>query len=222
MAVSREQAREILVRSLYERSNNPGAQPEFEEKEIYDLVGGEVAPVIVHTILNELLRSRLIRQTRAAPVMFEILDSLLDEAERAIVLAPTSRQVDDLPGFINSSSIPASDRFVTLDHNGDTYREAVAALDAAVAAFREDHGLDNEWGPEKGVLLRTLEAGRELLRTQQVRIATVFSTIVAPLQIIRDRYQDAVVAGLVTAGADPLIHALGHALSSILSLIGLS
>ena len=221
MAVSRGQARAVLIQRLYERSNDPEAEPEFEEEEIHDLVRDEIAPVIVHTLLMEFLRDSLIRQTRAAPVMFEVTDSLFYEAE-ALVSAQPTRQVDDPSRFITSPSVPASDRFVTLDHNGDPYMEAVAALDAAVAAFRDDHRLDNEWGPEKSVLLRTLEAGRELLPTQQIRVATVFSTIVAPLQIIRDRYQDAVVAGLVTSGADQLIHAIGHALSSILSLIGLS
>jgi hypothetical protein len=119
-------------------------------------------------------------------------------------------------------SIPAADRIVTLDHNSDPYKKAVRALDEAVAAFKEDRLLENEWGSEKGVLLRTLAVGRELLEEGQLRVATAFSTIVAPLQIIREHYNHAIIAGLVTAGADQLIHTIGHAISSLLALLGIS
>lgn len=118
--------------------------------------------------------------------------------------------------------VPGSDRVVRLDHNSDPYREAIAALDQALAEFRADRLLENEWGPEKGILLRTIEAGRELLEEGEARAATIFSTIIAPLQIVRDRYDHAIVAGLVTAGADQLIASISHAISSVLSLVGLS
>jgi hypothetical protein len=121
-----------------------------------------------------------------------------------------------------SLAIPASDRVVTLDHNSHPYNEAIAALDAAVTAFREDHRLENDWGPEKGILLRSIEGGQQLLKETEVRVATLFTTIIHPLRIILDRYRDAVAASLITAGVDHLISTIERAVSSVLTLIGVS
>jgi hypothetical protein len=120
-----------------------------------------------------------------------------------------------------SESIPAADRVVALDHNSDPYRDAVRALDEAVAAFKEDHFLDNEWGPEKGTLLRVIGEGRELLKEGQVRVATIFSTIVMPLRILSHRYQDAIAEGMAKAVVEQMIHLAGKGISAVLKLLGL-
>jgi hypothetical protein len=117
-------------------------------------------------------------------------------------------------------SIPAADRVVTLNHNSDPYKEAISALDAAVTAFRKDHRLENDWGPEKGALLRSIEAGQELLKESQVRVATVIAIIVYPLRVVRERYEHAIAAGLITAAADQLVPVLARAIHAVLSLIG--
>jgi hypothetical protein len=101
--------------------------------------------------------------------------------------------------------VPASDLMVALNHNSDPYREALRALDSAVSAFRNDHCLEDEWGPEKGILLQSIEAGQRLLKEGQVRAATIYTTIVSPLRIVADRYKEAVAAELVTAGVDQVI-----------------
>jgi hypothetical protein len=101
--------------------------------------------------------------------------------------------------------VPASDLMVALNHNSDPYREALRALDSAVSAFRNDHCLEHEWGPEKGILLQSIEAGQRLLKEGQVRAATIYTTIVSPLRIVADRYKEAVAAELVTASVDQVI-----------------
>jgi hypothetical protein len=116
--------------------------------------------------------------------------------------------------------IPASNRVVSLNHNGDPYREAIRSLDAAVLAFKADHHLDNAWGPEKSALLKAIEAGRELLNGTEIRVATLFAIVISPLKIVRDRYQEAMVAGLVTAGVDQVIPLFSKAITALMNLLG--
>ena len=123
---------------------------------------------------------------------------------------------------LSEVAVPAAGRVASLDHNSDPYRDAVATLDAALKEFKEDRLLENEWGPEKGALVTTIEAGRNLLEQGEVQAATIFATIVAPLRVVRDRYEHAIVAGLVTAGAVQVVGALGHAITLVLRLIGMA
>jgi len=136
-----------------------------------------------------------------------------------------SRIVSAFPGSTSpagtNDTIPAADRVVTLDHNSKPYSDAIRALDEAVATFKEDKLLDNEWGPEKRALLRTIEAGRELLKEGQVRVATIFSTIVMPLRVVCQKYQDAIAEGMAKAVAEQIMHRVSEGISAILSLLGL-
>jgi hypothetical protein len=139
-------------------------------------------------------------------------------------LSVIQNRLQGLVGTENKTApvIPAADRFVTLDHNSDPYKVAVAALNDALAAFKEDHLLENEWGAEKAALLQTIEHGRELLKGAEAHVATIYATIVAPLRVLRERYEHAIVAGLITAGVDHLLPLCSKAVSTILSLIGMS
>jgi hypothetical protein len=133
----------------------------------------------------------------------------------SLVVRDRDRKEGSPPTFI-----PASDRVVPLDHNSDPYREAISALDAAVTEFRADHRLENEWGPEKRILILSIEAGQQLLKEGAVHIRTVLSTTIEPLRIIADRYRDAITAGLITAGVDHVLPLIERAISALFALIG--
>ena len=108
------------------------------------------------------------------------------------------------------SSIPASDRVVSLDHNSPDYKNAVSSIEKVIQEFREDHHLDNEFGHEKGALLKTLEAGRELLNDSMVNVRVSIALIVEPLKRIIQKYDQVFVGALAAT-----------ALSLILKLLGL-
>jgi hypothetical protein len=232
---SRQELRKTLIQRLYEYSNSPNAESEIEDEQIFDLMSDQAGKPIVNALIIKLLQERLLRQTRAGPIMYEITDAFLDEAEEiesevaTVAISTDTPQAGTAPTFLtfaeaqNSrvAAIPASDRVVPLNHNSDPYREAIRSLDAAVLAFREDH-LDNLWGPEKGALLTSIEAGRQLLDETEVRVATVFATVISPLKIIRDKYREAIIAGLVTAGVDHMISLVDNAIGSLLALLGVA
>jgi hypothetical protein len=125
-------------------------------------------------------------------------------------------------GPLGAPTVPAADRVVTLQHNSDPYKDAIEALDAAVAEFRKDHHFENDWGPEKTILLQSLEAGQNLLLQTQVQVATAYGTLVVSLQVIREKYDHAIVAGLITAAVDRVVPAVERAIGLLLTLLGLS
>ena len=106
--------------------------------------------------------------------------------------------------------IPASDRYVTIDHNQAKVAETISTLDRAIQEFKEDKMLDNELGQEKAALAGALEAGRKLLDDTNVWLGTAISTLIQPLKRIAAKYKEAAIQG----GASAVINlALGHLLS---------
>lgn len=96
-------------------------------------------------------------------------------------------------------AVPASDRVVTLDHNSAEYKEVVTSLDAVIAAFREDHRLNNALGREHSAILHALDGAKELLQDSQVHLGAVTNLVLRPLRHVWEiakRYDNQVVTGL--------------------------
>ena len=216
---------DLQIEVLYAICKNayvPGAGHYFTLSGLEQILGEKISPAI-RMALSSLIQNGYIyysdtRYQITADGIYYIEHGLADQnSEVFTALTHNAAASSTLPMII-----PASDRAVALDHNSDPYKRAVNALDAAVIAFREDHRLENEWGGEKGVLIQAIEAGQRLLKESEVRVATIFTTIVTPLRITLDRYRDAVAAGLITAAVDHLIPAIESAIRAVLALIGVS
>ena len=197
-----------ILRAIYEDAFRPGNRSPFSTKDLDKVLPSELIFGITPNIIEHLYKEGNLDRNSAGYYSISL------QGIRSVEFV-----FDDDPK--DAAILPAADRVVSLNHNSDPYKEAVKALDEAVAAFKEDSSLGNEWGQEKGVLLRTIEAGRELLTELTVSVATIHTTIIEPLRIIRERYKDAVVAGLVTAGADQVISLIGRAASFLRALFGL-
>ena len=95
-----------------------------------------------------------------------------------------------------ASSIPASDRNVSIDHNSQEYLDTVAALDEVIQEFDNDHNLDNELGHEKSALLKALVAGRTLLEDTVINVVIGTALLMEPLKRIAAKYDQALVGAL--------------------------
>jgi hypothetical protein len=127
-------------------------------------------------------------------------------------------ELNDLEG----SSIPASNRTVTIDHNGDPYKEAISALEAVLQEFRKDHKSSiNHFDIEDRVLFKVLEAGRTLLDETEVYLETAENYLIRPLRRIIERYDQAIVGILVVEHGSEMLTAAKTALDAVLKLLGL-
>ncbi len=88
--------------------------------------------------------------------------------------------------------VPASNRYVSLDHNNQSYIEAIETIDIIIQEFREDHCLDNDLGHEKGALLKALEGGRELLNDTEVNVRIATALLIEPLKRITEKFGEKV------------------------------
>lgn len=157
---------------------------------------------------EQILIRKLMREGSSA---LELLSWGPNERERNpnIDVAPPSSQLTltsyppsvIISGPQDAIEIPASDRIVTLNHNSDLYRDAVEALDRVITEFKEDRILDNKAKAEKIALVRTLEAGRELLLSQAINLHIGLVLLVDPLkrwlETYRSEIRQATIAGLI-------------------------
>ena len=130
-------------------------------------------------------------------------------------LSKTQRELDPALGTVSMpESIPAADRTVSLDHNSSDYEASVAALNEAIREFREDQKFGNQFRAEKHALIKTLEAGRELLENTQVQINVAIAMTIEPLKIVAKKYESELIASSVTV-------ALTTAITLLLRLFGI-
>jgi len=212
---------EILY-AIYEDAFREGSSAAFQIDQLHTILPRKLILGVTRAIIQDLRSERYLDYLTNEGFAITSTGIRFIELELEDQNSRLSEIVRERDQGVVGTAIPASDRRVNLDHNSDPYREAIAALDAALQTFKEDRLLENEWGPEKGALIQTIEAGRELLKQGEVQVATMFATIIAPLQVIREKYEHAIVAGLVTAGADQLVSSLGHAVTLLLRLFGMA
>lgn len=106
-------------------------------------------------------------------------------------------------------SVPASDRIVSQSDNQETWDQATKSIDNVIAEFKEDHKtFGNESVHEKTALIRTLEAGRDLLNEEVIKVQMGIVLLLDPLKMIRTRVEefhakhsgvkDSLIASLIT------------------------
>lgn len=107
------------------------------------------------------------------------------------------------------TAIPASDRMVSLDHNSETYKGAVGAIDQVITAVSGDNEYGASAPEEKAALVGALRAGRSLLDAVEVKVAAVQATLLPALQYVADNFAKGAVAALGAV-----------AVAAVLTLIG--
>jgi hypothetical protein len=78
------------------------------------------------------------------------------------------------------TEIPASDRTVTLDHNSQSYQEAVEAVDRLEELVRQTNDYDDP--DDKEQKLAELDAGRRLLKPIRVRVRAVAQVLAGAIR----------------------------------------
>ena len=99
-------------------------------------------------------------------------------------------------------SFPASDRRVSISHN--EYIKVEPALSDLVEHLDRDNGLPDDPTFRQRVIGQ-IRAGRELLRSGEIKLYVLQITLFAALNELIDRYKDTVISGLAVALLDHLL-----------------
>ncbi len=119
----------------------------------------------------------------------------------------------DVAEWADESRVPAADRFVTRADNANAFDDAAKSLDEVLKEFRDDHKLGNILGEEKTILIKTLEAGRDLLDNSTINVQMGFLLTVEPLKNFLHRHKDQITSGSIVALIGKAIDKLVEVLS---------
>jgi hypothetical protein len=86
---------------------------------------------------------------------------------------------------------PASDRVVTLDHNQPAYGDTLAAIDQLIEVVRESNSYREADAADQERRVAELEAGRRLLSSRWVSVATVRAAFIGTLTYLTGKFADA-------------------------------
>ena len=111
---------------------------------------------------------------------------------------------------VEARMVPAADRIVSLDHNGRDYAVAVAELDRLVEMVQDSNSYREEDPADQERRLSELEAGRRLLGSRWVSLATIKAAFWGTLGYLALKFVDA-----------PIGEAASLAWAAIKKLIGL-
>jgi hypothetical protein len=113
-------------------------------------------------------------------------------------------------------SVPASDRSVPIDHNGQSYADADAAMEKLEIAIREANDFPDP--VEKEQREAEVSAARRLLRAPLVRLEPLVSLLKPILVDYATKVKDGLVAHAATATVAALTALFGVVLKSMLGL----
>jgi len=115
---------------------------------------------------------------------------------------------DDLRRHIlrNARVIPASDQYVSLDHNSQGYADLISSIDRLTEALR---GLNNYDDPdEKSQRLAELEAGKLLAQAPRTRLEALFHTLGIALRKLKEKTIDKAIDHLLDQAINYIILAI--------------
>ncbi len=105
--------------------------------------------------------------------------------------------------------VPASDRIVNLDHNQLTYKEAVAAIEQLIDVVRESNSYRETDAADQERRVAELEAGRRLLGSCWISVATLKATLIGTLTYLASKFADAPIGEAAMWAWTALKHLLG-------------
>lgn len=129
----------------------------------------------------------------------------LEEAERLMAETETSEIVGQHP----EAAVPASDRYVELDHNSPEFREATEAVRAVIERVRSDNEYNATDPEDKQQRLAELEAGSTLLKSIRVRAAAVTAVLVPPLRYLAKKFLDTAIGKAASIAVTAVMKLLG-------------
>lgn len=96
------------------------------------------------------------------------------------------------------SQVPASDRMVRLDHNGLEYLAATSALERLIDVVRESNSYREAEPEDQERRLAELEAGRRLLGSGLVSVATMKAAVIGTITYLATKFIDAPIGEAAT------------------------
>ena len=110
-------------------------------------------------------------------------------------IAKILRLDEDLPGNV----IPASGRYVTLDHNSGEYQQAVRTVQDLIELVRADNEYAEASPDEREGVLATLKHGLAILGDRVTDVGAVRATLLRTAEYLASKFGDAMIGAAAAA-----------------------
>lgn len=190
----------LLVDNFYQYASEPGSEPEFQAGIASNLLHGITGPPMASLAFDRLIENGLVRQTNYSPPTFEITVDLVKEAIRR-----HQKKASSAP---EPNTIPASDHFVTLDHNKPEVRDAIETVEAVIEEARKSNEFAALFADpnERVVFLSEMKAGLGLAKASDViDTKTIKHLLLSKLEWIKEKLPDWSASALVSKAIESVI-----------------
>ena len=197
MALRHRELSDLVLYELYEMAAEPSGISDIPPHDLYLSFDSLTSDRFYDAAIETLGNKGYIEKAGVLPDSMAITTkgiSYIDE------------QLDDFNSFLSRElqfndgktrvTVPASNRFVELDHNSAAYQEAVAAGDELIQAVRESNAYTDTDSADKEHRLAELEAGYRLLRAPRVNAATAKAILTGVLTYLITKFADQPIGDL--------------------------
>ena len=213
MPLTVEQVSVVLLYMIFERSHNTDGPFRLGSGALMALVRPhKIGGSIVTAAISELRSDNRINFSSEAGGVYEIsaaglkfveqqlsdLRSATHSALRALLIKP-----------IVVEGIPASDRTVTLDHNSESYKEAVRKVEETIATLSKANDIGELLPGEQATAVSALTEGKKLLAAKELRWSSVQAFLIPKLRWIADKAAGSLVGKFAIGAIEAIIRLFG-------------
>jgi hypothetical protein len=202
---------DLTLYELYWMAADPDSREDIPPNDLFNLVLETRASfAFFEAALEKLGLDSMIERSGILPDTMQItnkgiyyVEGQLDEPDSFLWAEDQSRAADQRSG------IPASDRFVRLDHNSAAYAGAIDAGNELIQAVRESNTYSEQDSPDKEQRLAELEAGYRLLSAERVNPHYAKSILLGVLAYLVGKFADEPIGELARVAwhtAKALLH----------------
>lgn len=84
MTASKDELLDRMVRRIYEFCGQHRGEPDFTEDDLFELMASDAGTPITNALISEMLKKRLLRQTRYEPMSYTVTPLFLEFVERSL------------------------------------------------------------------------------------------------------------------------------------------
>lgn len=185
------EVKDLVLYEAYWLFSFPEAPDDADESVFRMALEGETSERFFDAAFEKLLSEHLLERIGVLPNTYGItLEGIayIDEriADPESFLSERHRGRDST----QVQFVPASGRYVGLDHNSEVYSDAIKKVEVAVRAIQESNA---EVKYDKDQIINELSAGQKLLQSTKVKVAAALAILISPLYTV---YHDAAAEAL--------------------------
>ena len=210
MVLLHKQVCDLILYEMYWFFAQPDAGNQVPTQDVFSALIGQTSETFVNSAIERLVDEEYVDFVGQVPGTYCITASGISRVEHD--LDDPDSYLFDVHAERNSdrrSRIPASNRFVDLDHNSQNYADAIRTGEELIEAIKTSNIYGDSEVEEKETHLAGLDSGYRLLRAPRVDPTTVKVVLGSILTYLAVKFADEPIGELAAVAWSALKNLLG-------------